>query len=444
MKKVGIVVFFVILVLAFAGIGVDGYLISNHYPVSDVYWGVVGEVGLLVASVFCLGATLLFDSVLPVLFILLVLAGAGGVGYLVYEHYPPNYVALGELGEGALVAALLGASCAARVGRRSAGRKALGRGEGPQVVGPLRADAGKEEVFLPKNETAVGQKPVPEGLVEKSTARTEENVLIERLGNDVDLNRPVLLHENGLGKIYWVGSEEHTAFRCNAYLVMRGGHNYLIDPGGRFNFPQVVTRVEKVMDPTAVTHLVVHHQDPDLCASIPLWAQYNPGLSVLTTSRTAVLLPHYGFRGKFTHVDSGEVPGCDLVFVPAPFLHFPGAFITYDPESRFLFSGDIFAAISDEWSLFVEDLEAHFLLMEVFHVDYMACNKAIRGFLNSLEEKVGTIRALLPQHGSIIRQPDVRRAFEWLWNLQCGLDFLYPESGAETLAEADVGTQRRR
>lgn len=245
---------------------------------------------------------------------------------------------------------------------------------------------------------------------------------------DVHFDEPVLLYGVDGHEIYWIGSLEETVFHCNAYLLRTGNQAYLIDPGGYYHFPQVHERVGRIMDPREVTHIIAHHQDPDLCASIPLWLQVQPNITVLTHSRAAVLLPHYGIPGeRISPVDGTEMElagGDTIQFIPAPFLHFPGAFATYDSKSKFLFSGDIFAALSGDWKLIVEDIEDHLGFMELFHIDYMACNKAIRGFLANVGNR--EISAILPQHGSVISTNHVPAALAWLQGLFCGVDLIYP------------------
>jgi flavorubredoxin len=65
------------------------------------------------------------------------------------------------------------------------------------------------------------------------------------------------------------------------------------------------------------------------------------------------------------------------------------------------------------------------MALDLFHKDYMASNIATRGFVNRI--KGLPIRAILPQHGSIIVGEDVARALDYLATLKCGLDIIYPE-----------------
>jgi flavorubredoxin len=264
---------------------------------------------------------------------------------------------------------------------------------------------------------------------------------IEELkGGNIDLKKPVVLYEDENHIVAWVGSSENFIFRCNAYLISSGDKNVLLDPGGIQHFPQVKDRVSQLIDPREVTHIVSHHQDPDVAGSTPKWLEINPEITIVTTPRTKVLLPYYGFdRNKVKWLDVSVLDdtmlelgdGSTLIFLTAPFLHFPDAFVTYDSKSKLLFSGDIFAAIQQKWELIVSDFEKHKTEMMYFHVYYMASNKALKYFVNKV--KPFPIDAIVPQHGSIIPKEFVKDALEFLENLKCGIDLLYEESPIQTI-----------
>ena len=158
------------------------------------------------------------------------------------------------------------------------------------------------------------------------------------------------------------------------------------------------------------------------------WLDVNPALRIFTTPRTQVLLPHFG-RSDYRYQDVTEdrelaLPsGSILKFVEAPFLHFSGAFVTYDSRSRYLFSGDIWAALDFDWALTVGSFEEHVPKMNLFHLDYMASNLAARGFVRRLDGL--EIDAILPQHGSILGPAHVADARSYLRGLQCGTDIIY-------------------
>lgn len=254
--------------------------------------------------------------------------------------------------------------------------------------------------------------------------------MVDLLDIHVVLDRPTPLFGGDEHAIYWLGISEETAFRCNAYLIRDGDQAILVDPGSRAFFGQVRDRVAQIVEPSAITGMVLCHQDPDVAASMVDWLEVNPDIRVITTPRAHILLPYYG-RGDYRFHDVTEKPcwrlpsGAELRFIEAPFLHFPGAFTSYDSASRYLFSGDLWAALSLDWSLTVTSFEAHRAALDLFHQEYMASNVAARGYINRLSGL--PIDAILPQHGSIIGPRHVPEALHYFEELQCGTDLIYPD-----------------
>ena len=256
------------------------------------------------------------------------------------------------------------------------------------------------------------------------------NLISKNITTAIDEKDIVLLHSSDKHKIYWMGIEEETAFRCNVYLIEDGDEYIIVDPGSRLYHEELKKRVSQIVDPQKVTGLILCHQDPDVASSMVDWIDINKDILIITSSRTNVLLPYYGrsgynfydiaTNGKFTFKS-----GRELKFIEAPFLHFPGAFTSLDMSSEMLFSGDIWAALDIQWNLVVNDFELHKQNMDLFHIDYMASNIAARGFVRNIENE--TIHAILPQHGSIIDTNNVLNALDYLRNLQCGLDIIYAD-----------------
>lgn len=258
----------------------------------------------------------------------------------------------------------------------------------------------------------------------------------------IDLKSPVLLFRSESHSIFWMGMTSNTAFRCNTYLIRDEKEAILIDPGGKNNFDHVKRSVAQLMDPAGITAMILSHQDPDVAASMTDWIEINPSIRVISSPRAHILLPHYG-RDDYIAYDNEANPhyrlpgGADLIFLPAPFLHFPGAFVTYDAASRFLFSGDVWSSLDTDWKLFADSFDEHIAQMDLFHKDYMASGIATRGFARSLGNL--KVEAILPQHGSIIGTEHVSSAFKYLENLECGLDLTYIEgdSGSGSIDTLD-------
>ena len=246
----------------------------------------------------------------------------------------------------------------------------------------------------------------------------------------MDLESPTTLYGSDGHNIFWLGITDETAFRCNTYLIVDQNEAILVDPGSKQFFSQVRQRVAQIMSPQDISGMVLCHQDPDVAASMTDWLDINPSMRVFTSPRTQVLLPHYG-RPDYQYYDVTEKPvyglpsGASLKFVEAPFLHFPGAIVTYDTQARYLFSGDIWAALDLDWTLTVDSFEDHIPKMNLFHIDYMASNLAARGFVKRIENLA--IDAILTQHGSILGPRHVQAALDYLRNLRCGTDVIYAD-----------------
>ncbi|MFH0759888.1 MAG: MBL fold metallo-hydrolase [Bacteroidota bacterium] len=245
-----------------------------------------------------------------------------------------------------------------------------------------------------------------------------------------DYRDPTVLFQDTGHRIYWLGIPEASAFRPNSYLIVDNDEAIIVDPGGAGYFEFVRDRVAQILPPERVIAQVLSQPDPDVAASFPFWVDVNPHSKVIASPRTNTLLSH--FRDcSYEHLNIQEHPefrftsGKTVQFIPSPFLHSPGAFTTYDTTSKFLFSGDIWAALDMEWTLVLDDFSKHELKLNLFHVDYMASNKAARGFVNRIKHL--ELDAILPQHGRIIPREFIQLALDYLSRLNCGLDILYPD-----------------
>ena len=264
------------------------------------------------------------------------------------------------------------------------------------------------------------------------TTTMAENFIESLALSSVELSgKPVLLYEETDYKVYWMGVPEENAFRTNVYLIVSGDECIIVDPGSRPYFDVLKKNIEELGLIDKVVGMILCHQDPDVAASMYDWLTLKPELKVISSARTNVLLPHYGIP-EYDFYDVGESnnfkykfkSGKELQFIEAPFLHFPGAFATYDPSSEFLFSGDIWAAIDIDYQFIVSDFDEHTLKLDLFHIDYMASNIASSNFAKKLNDY--DINTIVPQHGAIIPSQFVPDAIEYLKDLQCGLDVIYP------------------
>lgn len=226
--------------------------------------------------------------------------------------------------------------------------------------------------------------------------------------------------------IYWVGiNNKDEGLNCNPYLLIDGDEAILIDPGSVLDFEYVFKKVCNIVPLENIKYVILHHQDPDLCSSVPLFEEKGANFKIVTHWRTKMLVKYYGVKSEYYIVNENDYKlelksGRILSFIQTPYLHFPGAIVTYDKDSRILFSSDLFGSISSEWSLYADD--NYIENMKTFHEHYMPSNAILRPVMEMLLDV--DISIIAPQHGSIINK-DIVKYIKTLRDLECG-SFLSP------------------
>ncbi len=204
--------------------------------------------------------------------------------------------------------------------------------------------------------------------------------------------------------IYWVGSKnQENGLHCNPYLLIDGPDAVLFDPGSPLDFVAVFTKVSELISISALKYIVLNHQDPDICAGLPLWERKGLKAQLVCHWRTSLIVRYYGVNSPFYLVDQNKFQlklsdKRSLYFIHTPYLNFPGAIASYDSTTKILFSGDLFGAFSQNWKLVAAD--EYLEQMKTFHEHYMPGNDIIRPVMEKLLHL--PIVKIAPQHGSII------------------------------------------
>lgn len=242
-----------------------------------------------------------------------------------------------------------------------------------------------------------------------------------------------ILYEDANHKFIWLGAE--TKYRKGAvqtmqYLIISNGRGVLLDPGGVHLFSQVVTAVSRFISVDKIDMIFFSHQDPDVSSGIALWLGVTQA-KIYISSLWIRFMPHFGIvdisrmisipdKGMTISLSSGNNLRC----IPSHFMHSPGQFSLFDERSRILFTGDIGAAVFEEGEevLFVEDFKKHIPLIEGFHTRYMASNKVVKRWVDTVRLLNPAIIA--PQHGAVYTEEKVDMFLNWLSQLQCGTDYI--------------------
>lgn len=238
----------------------------------------------------------------------------------------------------------------------------------------------------------------------------------------MESSQPIKIAED----LWWVGSEGlKRNLRCNSYLYLGRGSAILFEPGSALDFETVHAKVTSLVPLKDLDAIVCSHQDPDLCASLPLFERAGFRGPLCCHGRAAEIITYYGVNLPFYLVDHHEyafplVDGSNLQFIFAPYLHFPGAIMSYLEHPKALVSGDLFGAFGTSAGLFAHP--GYEEGMKTFHEVYMPSHdilKAVMGQLSHLD-----IQVICPQHGSVINER-IRHHIDILSELQCGI-FLNP------------------
>ncbi|MEA2092140.1 MAG: MBL fold metallo-hydrolase, partial [Campylobacterota bacterium] len=225
--------------------------------------------------------------------------------------------------------------------------------------------------------------------------------------------------------IYWIGMYlENDPFQCHPYFIENGNESILIDPGSMLEFKETVRKVKSIANIKSIKYIVLHHQDPDLVAAVPEIEKLidRDDLLIVTHSRMSLLIKHYLVTSDYYEIDKKNnrlitSNGYRLDFLTTPYCHSPGAFVSYEPNTKTLFSGDIFGGIEESWEFYAD--ETYFDKAKQFHEEYMPSKDIFNYALNKIEKL--DINLIAPQHGSIIKKQYISNLIKDMKNLDCGL-----------------------
>lgn len=242
---------------------------------------------------------------------------------------------------------------------------------------------------------------------------------------------------------FWVGKRDPgNIFYANPFLRRFRGvdpktqrtqeFNLLVDPGSSSDFSTVHTKVASLIGGLErLSAVFINHQDPDVGSSASLIsARYAPRAGILCSEDTWRLIVHMNLpRNRFIATEKFaqglSLPtGHRLLPVPSPFCHFRGAVMLYDPETRVLFSGDLFGGLTDANAQGLWADESDWSGIRAFHQLYMPVNAALARAVAAIRRLDPLPEIIAPQHGRIIRGALVQQFLERMEKLQVGLDII--------------------
>jgi len=226
-----------------------------------------------------------------------------------------------------------------------------------------------------------------------------------------------------------LAEEDGDTVQANQFLIVDHDHGAIIDPGGNLAFNELLLTSSRFFPAQHLSYLIASHADPDIIASLDRWMTSTQAQLVISRIWER-FVPHFTkvgkTRGRIIGVpDTGGIlplGRSELHLLPAHFMHSEGNFHFYDPISKILFSGDLGVSMTSglQAQKPITDFKSHVHLMEGFHRRYMVSNKILRLWL-AMARKLD-ISMIVPQHGAPLAGPAIPAFFDWIENLQCGID----------------------
>ncbi|TKD10126.1 protein kinase domain-containing protein [Polyangium fumosum] len=250
---------------------------------------------------------------------------------------------------------------------------------------------------------------------------------------------------------FWVGKRDpKSIFHANPYLrIFRpkpgfeqaGPFHLLVDPGSSSDFAVVSAKIGTLIGGmNKLSALFINHQDPDVGSSAAvISARYAPGASIVCSEATWRLIVHFNLPPE-RYVDTARFPrgfdvptGHMMLPVPSPFCHFRGAVMLYDPETRVLFTGDLFGGLTPIEARGLWADESDWAGIRAFHQTYMPTNRVLTRAMDTIRALDPPVEIIAPQHGRLLRGPLLHRYIERLARLPVGLDILDDVADEETI-----------
>ena len=246
--------------------------------------------------------------------------------------------------------------------------------------------------------------------------------------------------------VYWVGRREGVLLERNTYLrVYRGNGvqlSVLLDPGPAQDLEVIAAKVGAVLGSLSKVDLIfLNHQDPDVAMNAATIQAVNPRAHVWCSEDTWRLAHFYGLKPQgysavehFRDRRTTMITGHPVVFVPTPYCHFRGAVMYYDPESRVLFSGDLFGGLSAAPGVVADD--ASWSGVEIFHQLYMPSREALRHAVAAVRRLDPQPLVIAPQHGGLVCGDRIPAMLARMERLDVGLDLVAAGADKERYLQA--------
>ncbi|MBR2081838.1 MAG: flavodoxin domain-containing protein [Elusimicrobiaceae bacterium] len=222
-------------------------------------------------------------------------------------------------------------------------------------------------------------------------------------------------------KVYWVGAidwnlrdfhgyatDRGTTY--NAYLIL-GEKPTLIDTVKKAFYPEMLTRIQSVIDPQKIEIIISNHAEMDhsgaLCQAV---ADMNPkevyASAMGVKNLTAQLHPAFEIKTVKTG-DKIDIGGDTLSFVEARMLHWPDSMLAYLEKEDILFTNDVFGMHLATSKLFDDENDEQIWIQEAkkYYANIvLPYSDIVTRFLGQVQQMGLSPKVIAPDHGFIWRK----------------------------------------
>lgn len=230
-----------------------------------------------------------------------------------------------------------------------------------------------------------------------------------------------MVHREITPGIYWIGAidwdrrlfdsliplPQGTSY--NAYLVAGSEKTALIDTvDPEFEYELIQNLVG--LAPEKIDYIIVNHAEQDHSGSLPMMLELFPGARVVTNEKCRdLLVTLLDIDGDRVDVicdnDTLSLGDKTLEFLMTPWVHWPETMVTYERESKILFSCDFFGSHIATSELFVTDERTVYHPSKRYYAEIMMpFRSSIKGHMERLQKI--PIEIVASSHGPIYAPPD--------------------------------------
>lgn len=188
----------------------------------------------------------------------------------------------------------------------------------------------------------------------------------------------------------------------NAYLVM-GEKTALIDTVSAELSQEYIKNIEEILPISEIDYLVCNHSEPDKSGAVRRILELNPNIEVIGTIAAIKNLKEITNMTFNEHIakdgaslDLGN--GTELQFCIVPNLNWPDTMVTYETQSKTLFSCDMFSSYCD-----CEDDNGYENALKEYYNRFLS---HFKGFVQRGIEKISSfdIQLICVGYGTVIEE----------------------------------------